>query len=106
MVRVTLSVVIASDGAILFAGSSPGCAVGIAAPLDVADFLDQISTDPVAAAARLTALTPDQRYRQAIAHAAWCDAYDVPVAVDVVAAAYERFIDTHWPLHADASGTA
>lgn len=90
MLSLTLSVVLTFDDMVPFA--DPPCDVGTAAPLDVPDLIAEISAAPAIAAARLAALTPEQRDRQAVAHAAWCHAYDVPVAVERVAAAYEAFI--------------
>lgn len=95
MLSLTLSVVLTFDDMVPFADPPAPCDVGAAAPLDVADLIAEISAAPAVAAAQLAALTPDQRYRQAVAHAAWCDAYDVPVQADRVAAAYEAFICAH-----------
>lgn len=103
MVHRTFSGAIASDNAIVFADSSDGSDTWAAAPLDVLDVIDHISGDPSGAAARLAALTPEQRYQQAIAYAAWCEAYDIPVAAERVAAAYTQLIREHLPLDAPAS---
>lgn len=68
------------------------------APLDVPDFATQICASPDEAASRLRALSPAQRLRQALGHAAWFADHGIPVTTEEVHASYALLLHSHLPV--------